>query len=166
MWYTFSLIFPSENSFIVFHHNVSDYCVPHLALYIIVFYSYKTLMHIWCMLTRILTTSWAIFLSNQVVKAGVNLKFAPKLSFLFSSEFAALGIKLCYGKIIFHLFSLFLPFWAILKFPLWLMAWLPWQREEHFLIFQLFITCFSGNQAPNGQDLSRDTSFSLIWRVF
>lgn len=71
MWYTFSLIFPSENSFIVFHHNVSEYCVPHLALYIIVFYSYKTLMHIWCMLTRILTTSWAIFLSNQVVKRGV-----------------------------------------------------------------------------------------------
>ena len=44
------------------------------------------------------------------LKAGVNLKFAQKLSFLFSSEFAALGIKLCYGKIIFHLFSLFLPF--------------------------------------------------------
>ena len=103
--------------------------------------------------------------SNHV-KAGVNLKFAQKLSFLFSSEFAALGIKLCYGKIIFHLFSIFLPFWAILKFPLWLIAWLPWQREEHFLIFQLFMTCYSGNQAPNGQDLTRDTLFSLIWRVF
>ena len=42
------------------------------------------------------------------------------------------------------------------------MAWLPWQREEHFLIFQLFMTCFSGNQAPNWQDLTRDTLFSLI----
>ena len=46
------------------------------------------------------------------------------------------------------------------------MAWLPWQREEHFLIFQLFMTCYSGNQAPNGEDLTRDTLFSLIWRVF
>ena len=82
------------------------------------------------------------------LKAGVNLKFAQKLSFLFSSEFAALGIQLRYGKIIFYLFSLFLPFWAISKFPLWLMVWLPWQREEHFLIFQLFMMCYSGNQAP------------------
>ena len=82
------------------------------------------------------------------IKAGVNLKFAQKLSFLFSSEFAALGIQLRYGKIIFYLFSLFLPFWAISKFPLWLMVWLPWQREEHFLIFQLFMMCYSGNQAP------------------
>ena len=48
--------------------------------------------------------------NEKDLKAGVNLKFAQKLSFLFSSEFAALGIKLCYGKIIFHLFSLFLPF--------------------------------------------------------
>ena len=85
---------------------------------------------------------------NQIIKAGVNLKFAQKLSFLFSSEFAALGIQLRYGKIIFYLFSLFLPFWAISKFPLWLMVWLPWQREEHFLIFQLFMMCYSGNQAP------------------
>ena len=82
------------------------------------------------------------------LKAGVNLKFAQKLSFLFSSEFAALGIQLRCGKIIFYLFSLFLPFWAISKFPLWLMVWLPWQREEHFLIFQLFMMCYSGNQAP------------------
>ena len=29
-------------------------------------------------------------------------------------------------------------------------------------IFQLFMTCYSGNQAPNGQDLTRDTLFSLI----
>ena len=28
--------------------------------------------------------------------------------------------------------------------------------------FQLFMTCYSGNQAPNGQDLTRDTLFSLI----
>ena len=88
------------------------------------------------------------FLILQTVKAGVNLKFAQKLSFLFSSEFAALGIQLRYGKIIFYLFSLFLSFWAISKFPLWLMVWLPWQREEHFLIFQLFMMCYSGNQAP------------------
>ena len=41
--------------------------------------------------------------------SGVNLKFAQKLSFLFSSEFAALGIHLRYGKIIsiyFHYFCL------------------------------------------------------------
>ena len=35
-----------------------------------------------------------------------------------------------------------------------------------FLIFQLFMTCYSGNQAPNGQDLTRDTLFSLILMVF
>ena len=74
------------------------------------------------------TTPHIIFL----FKAGVNLKFAQKLSFLFSSEFSALGIQLRYGKTISYLFSLFLPFWAISKFPLYLMAWLPWQREEHF----------------------------------
>ena len=50
------------------------------------------------------------YATMDVDRAGVNLKFAQKLSFLFSSEFAALGIQLRYGKIIFYLFSLFLPF--------------------------------------------------------
>lgn len=90
------------------------------------------------------------------LKAGVNLKFAQKLSFLFSSEFAALGIQLRYGKIIFYLFSLFLPFWAISKFPLWLMVWLPWQREEHFFGFFSCLWCvILATKLPNGQDLTR-----------
>ena len=50
------------------------------------------------------------YATMDVDRAGVNLKFAQKLSFLFSSEFAALGIQLRCGKIIFYLFSLFLPF--------------------------------------------------------
>ena len=32
------------------------------------------------------------YVFTKILKAGVNLKFAQKLSFLFSSEFAALGI--------------------------------------------------------------------------
>ena len=51
-------------------------------------------------------------LNVLTIKAGVNLKFAQKLSFLFFLEFLpnSFGILIYYGKINFNLFSSFLPF--------------------------------------------------------